>query len=199
MVEEEETTSDTRLKLEEASYFFDQMKSNLDNRKYFMFNVIAFVSAGRSVTFVMQHEFKKKKGETSKKWYQKNVEEALEKEEVPAFFRKLRNVFLKEEGNPRQYLLKTVSKTMTFKYHIIGSAIENEVEEELTEHNYERESAPPTIAYKPAAQDPTLKYVWYIQDIKDKTIKRREYVIPSCEQYLQRLTDLVNECERLFN
>ena len=58
---EEETTSDTRLKLKEATYFFDQMRNNLDNRKYFMFNLIAFLVAGRSVTFAMQHEFKKRR------------------------------------------------------------------------------------------------------------------------------------------
>jgi hypothetical protein len=34
MVMMEETISNTRFKFDEATYFFDQMKNNLDNKKY---------------------------------------------------------------------------------------------------------------------------------------------------------------------
>jgi hypothetical protein len=202
MTEQERPISDTRFKLEEASYFFEQMKKNLDNRKYFTFNLIAFVVAGRSVTFVMQSEFTKV-GPFAK-WYCKNVDEALRKEEVPRFFRDLRNIVLKEEGNPRQYLRTVVTRDYAFSYDILGPATENEEgqEEGLMERNSERESQQQvketTIIEKPAAPDPTLKYLWDIPDINDKTKKSTRYVIESCEQYLQRLSGLVDECERLF-
>jgi hypothetical protein len=160
MTEEERPISDTRFKLEEALYFLDQMKKNLDNRKYFTFNLVAFVAAGRSVTFVMQYEFTRKVGPFAK-WYCKNVDEALRKEEVPRFFHKLRNIVLKKEGNPKQYLRTTVSKRMRSRYHIFGAATENE-QGELIEHNSKQGSQQvkqTTIIEKPAAPDPTLKYL----------------------------------------
>jgi hypothetical protein len=43
MVMMEETTSNTRFKLDEATYFFDQMKNNLDNNKiHCMFNLVSY-------------------------------------------------------------------------------------------------------------------------------------------------------------
>jgi hypothetical protein len=70
------------------------------------------------------------------------------------------------------------------------------------ERNSERESQQQvqetTIIEKPAAPDPTLKYLWDIPDINDKTKKNTRYVIESCEQYLQRLSGLVDECEKFF-
>jgi hypothetical protein len=82
-----------------------------------------------------------------------------------------------------------MSKTVSFSYNIIGSAPEKE---EKLERNSERESPlpsqpPPTITDNPEAQEPAQKYVWYIEDIKDKTKKSRKYVIPTCAGYLQRL------------
>jgi hypothetical protein len=49
--------TNTRHKLEESEYFFERMKDNLDSRKPFGFNLSAFLSAARSVTFIMRKEF----------------------------------------------------------------------------------------------------------------------------------------------
>jgi hypothetical protein len=193
---EEETTSDTRLKLEEANYFFDQMNANLDNPKYFRFNLIAFVSAGRSVTYVMQKQYKKGEDDPFWKWYVPNVREALKNEDVSAIFHNLRNKVLKQKGNLSDDVLTVVSNSVIIRYDIIGSAPENE--EEMTKRNSERVSSSSTIYYTTEAQELTKKYVWYIVDIKDKAKENRRYVIESCQQYLQRLRGLVDECERQF-
>jgi hypothetical protein len=193
---EEETTSDTRLKLEEANYFFDQMNANLDNPKYFRFNLIAFVSAGRSVTYVMQKQYKKGEDDPFWKWYVPNVREALKNEDVSAIFHNLRNKVLKQKGNLSDDVLTVVSNSVIIRYDIIGSAPENE--EEITKRNSERVSSSSTIYYTTEAQELTKKYVWYIVDIKDKAKENRRYVIESCQQYLQRLRGLVDECERQF-
>jgi hypothetical protein len=37
-------------KLEEAEYFFEEMKRNIENVKIFTFNLSAFITAARSVT-----------------------------------------------------------------------------------------------------------------------------------------------------
>ena len=92
-----------------------------------------------------------------------------------------------------------VFSTLRIKYDIAGSATGKEEEEE--EVNSERESQQEqktTITDNPAPPDPTLKYVWYIPDIHDKRKKSKRYVIESCEQYLKRLSGLVDDCERLF-
>jgi uncharacterized membrane protein len=75
---QEESISVTRMKLEEAQYFFDQMIANLANPKYFKFNLSAFASASRSVTFVMLSDYKIKEDseEPSWKWYKENVVDA---------------------------------------------------------------------------------------------------------------------------
>ncbi len=193
---EEITNSNTRFKLEEASYFFEQMNKNLDNLKYFIFNLIAFVSAGQSVTYVMQCQYKKGEDDAFWKWYVPNVQEALKNDEDALFFHKLRVKVLKQQGNPKQDILTTVSSIVTARYNIIGSAPENE--EKLIELDSERESQVPTVTDNPEAQVPIKKYVWYIGGIEDKTKKSRKYVIPTCGQYLNRLSGLVNECERQF-
>ena len=81
----EGTVSDTRFKLQEADYFLNQIKNNIDNKTYFIFNLIAFVVAGRSVTFVMQSEFTRKVGPFAK-WYSKNVDEVLVRRKSLNFF-----------------------------------------------------------------------------------------------------------------
>jgi hypothetical protein len=97
----EKAVSDTRFKLQEADYFLNQMKSNIDNKTFFIFNLIAFVSAGRSVTFVMQKQYKNGEYGPFSKWYVSNVQEELGRDENAVFFNSLRVKYLHQEGNPR--------------------------------------------------------------------------------------------------
>jgi hypothetical protein len=208
--------SNTRFKLQEAEYFFDQMKKNVSEKNHFIFNLIAFVSAGRSVTFVMQDEYTIKVG-TFAKWYSKNVDEALRKEEVPRFFRNLRNVVLKQKGNPMKDVRELVFRDYTFRYDIIGSPAKKEDEKRDSTTSIPLESSPlpeqpqqqtepqpqpqyqPTITDNSEARTIDQKYIWYIPDIHNKKKQSMKYVIPTCEEYLQRLRGIVNECEKLFN
>src|SRR5215217_7118288 len=84
---QEESKSLTRLKLEEAEYFFEQMKTEtiLANPKHFKFNLSAFASASQSVLFVMQSEYKirEKSGEPRWEWFMENVKDALVDEQIP--------------------------------------------------------------------------------------------------------------------
>jgi hypothetical protein len=92
----EEIVSDTRFKLQEAEYFLEQMKNNVDNYKHFAFNLSAFVSAARSVTLVMQYQYKirvnteESSSSSSSIWYRENVEEVLKRHEDAKFFNELR-------------------------------------------------------------------------------------------------------------
>lgn len=55
--------SETRKKLGEAEYFYKQMKATFnEGRPEYIYLINAFVSASRSVTFVMQKEYSKAEG-----------------------------------------------------------------------------------------------------------------------------------------
>ena len=47
---------DTQQKYNEAEYFLGMMEENDENRQRFKYNFSAFVSAARSITFVLQKE-----------------------------------------------------------------------------------------------------------------------------------------------
>ena len=197
---QEESFSNTQLKLEEAQYFFEQMKANLANPKYFKFNLSAFASASRSVIFVMLSEYKIKVNseDPSWTWFKEYVLDALEKEEIPHFFKDLRNMLVKENKSPSE-ILTVLSSTLTIRYDIMGSAPENE--EELKKRNSERGSAAPsaiTIYQEPESLELIKRYVWYFPDNTVKTSENRRYVVRSCQVYLQRLSELVDECEKKF-
>jgi hypothetical protein len=49
--------TDIRHKLEEAQYFFKQMKESIDDDEIFSFNLSAFLTAARSISLFMQREF----------------------------------------------------------------------------------------------------------------------------------------------
>ena len=50
---------DTQQKYNEAEYFLEMVKDNDENRQRFEYNLSAFLSAARSVTFVLQKESSK--------------------------------------------------------------------------------------------------------------------------------------------
>jgi hypothetical protein len=49
--------TDTRRKLDEALYFLEELKINIEDDRIFSFNLSAFVTAARSVTLLMKKEF----------------------------------------------------------------------------------------------------------------------------------------------
>jgi hypothetical protein len=50
-----EYVAEARFKLEEAKFFYEQMKLNFQDRTKFLFSLDAFLSAARAVTFVFQN------------------------------------------------------------------------------------------------------------------------------------------------
>jgi hypothetical protein len=199
--EGEQPISDTRFKLNEAKYFLDQMIANVENHDNFEFNLSAFASASRSVTFVMEAEFKKDGREPFRYWYKENVTDALHNEHIPKFFKDLGDMLVKQNKSPSQ-VLKIVSRIMVARYDIMGAENENKDEkEELKELSFEEPPPETTSALneKPAVKiDPTKAYVWYFPRINDKSEPNRRYVIKSCQYYHERLSGLVDDCELQF-
>ena len=67
----------TKFKVEEAEYFLSMMKQTIDDESNnFIFNLNAFLSSARSITFFMQKQYDKKDG--FKKWYSTKQEKMME-------------------------------------------------------------------------------------------------------------------------
>ena len=67
--------SNTRFKLDEARHYLTLLDSLLDKPERFLYTFSAYLSAARSVTFLMQAEFSKDKA--FEEWYRSKVNHAL--------------------------------------------------------------------------------------------------------------------------
>ncbi|NQE51950.1 hypothetical protein C5S29_00055, partial [ANME-1 cluster archaeon GoMg3.2] len=59
----------TRHKVQEAEYFLSKMKEILEDENVFYYNLSAFSSAARSITFYMQKQYRSKYGKDFDEWY----------------------------------------------------------------------------------------------------------------------------------
>jgi hypothetical protein len=88
---------DTKHKLYEASFILDKVKSSIaENPDVLSYYLSAFVSAGRSVTLVMQKTFVKKNPKY-KKWYAKKKSNMI-RNKTFVLFENLRNLVIHKEG-----------------------------------------------------------------------------------------------------
>src|ERR1044072_1699018 len=85
----------TENKLEEAEYFFNQMKENLDNPKVLGFNLSAFINAARSITWFMQKEYAS--NPKFKSWYELEQKE-MKNDSICKFFHDIRTANIHYES-----------------------------------------------------------------------------------------------------
>ena len=98
-------------KLEEAFYYFHLMKENVDNKDNFKFNLSAFLSSARSITFFLQKEFKG--NPRFEEWYPHKRDE-MKKNKLMKFCKEMRDneIHVKRvdvEGHHKVSLTDTVS------------------------------------------------------------------------------------------
>lgn len=185
--------SKSRLKLNEAKFFYRQMKSNFAERKNEEFKhcINAFLNSARSVTFVVQKEFKRCEGFDV--WYELQKELKFKDEKLKKFV-EMRNISLKEEPiNPRY-----IFGVMYEKGIILGPKdefiIETDASSFISHH------------YKPSKSTKLNVREENIRNIKKADIfySCMFAEIPNvnlfdiCELYLSVLNDLVSECEKKF-
>jgi len=93
--------SKSRAKLNEAKYFYEQMESNYKEGKTEEFKhcINAFLSSARSVTFVIQKEFRKYKG--FDEWYELQKEKKFNDEKLIKFRWKIKSDTART--NPKNY------------------------------------------------------------------------------------------------
>jgi len=182
----------TRDKLNEASYFLEQMKEKQPDRDAFKHNLSAFLSAARSVTLFMKEEF----GETPgfKEWYEKKQEVMKQDGDMKFFNEKRRMTIHIEPIRPRARVDVTIYVPTA---NIIASALPPTVTDGTIERRVEPE---PTLSPVTPVSNETkaegkavTEWRWYFEELPDKD------VVTACEEHLKKLETLVAECESLFS
>ena len=162
----------TRHKLNEAVYFLSMMKKTFyDNSDIFHFNLNAFLTASRSITLYMQKQYKKCSGFSE--WYcHEQIE--LSNEQELQFLLKARNDVIHKEP---------VHTTTEFEMFSPGAFITDINDEEEILNKLEQMSK----------QETKINIIRRFFEQDDET-----EIVEFCENQLNKLTKLVDECETLF-
>lgn len=176
-------------KYDEAEYFLEMMKENIEDRQKFRYNLSAFVSAARTITFVLQKEFSK--NPKFNKWYPKKQMQ-MSRDKLFEFFNDKRNNIIHEEGTiyTRAEISKTINLSMaasvSFEAIVIKAdgTIENEKDSEL----------PSKPKLTPKLND-TEETKWFFKDWSEPD----EDVIALCARYIKELKIIVEEAASKFD
>jgi len=176
--------TNTRVKLQEAKYFLEQMRSKPADRNSFQCNLNAFLSAARSITFVMQTEFSEVLDFTE--WYvQKQFELKNSKKMILLNDKRVLTIH-KKSVKPRAHVKLSINEH-------IGLTDSVKVVIRRANGTTETTESKPTPKKKPAVSDTVTQWKWYYDDYP------QEDIITLSEEQLATLETLVTDCEMLFN
>jgi len=176
----------TEIKLSEAKYFLEQMKQHIDSPEEFVYNLSAFLSAARSVTFIMQNEFSKIP--EFREWYGCK-QKKMENNELFRFFNGLRvAVIHKKVVIPNRNVKIEFTETIT-----VGDSIVVEVRDKDGNllQRYESDFQPES-SVENEHEDVKTEVYWYFDE------KPESDVITLCTRYIEELELLVKECIEKF-
>jgi len=171
-------------KYSEAKYFLEKMKENISDPDAFRYNLSAFLAAARSVTFVLQKEFKK---EGFNEWYDEKVKE-MKEDGLMKFMNEKRVVTIHKEpikplGRHSVSIGMSVyiTESVEIKHIRDGKVIEerkisSEPKVDNTKENIEK------------------KHRYFFQDYPSG----EKEIIPTCEEYLSKLYQILEEADKLF-
>jgi len=184
------TRSRTHFKLAEASYFLLKADKNWRNVPDFDFYLSAFISAARSVTWVMNAEFGKVPG--WKDWFEEKKPNA----EIRDFLRRVNYLRVRSQKTT------PIATRTTATVHIPKEELTAEVLEWLKDSKHARVRLQPV--------DSRNEEFFLVSGDKRIAVGRLqkaqhelpefpgEHAIAVCERYLKLLSALVDECERCF-
>ncbi|MEO0124004.1 MAG: hypothetical protein ABIL69_08400 [candidate division WOR-3 bacterium] len=176
--------TNTRFKLEEAKYFLKRLADEVATCEPFKYNLSAFLSAGRSVTFVMQTEFSSVP--EFKEWYDEKQKE-LNSDPLMKLMNDKRRVTIHQKPiQPRSKIDVFLKSTITITDHLVEILHHKNGTYERFESN---EKTPPIPKKEKTAE---VRYHWYFEDIAD------EDILTLSQTYIAKLELLVNECESRF-
>ena len=146
----------------------------------------AFLAATRSITFVLQKEFKKKK-EGFNEWYDEKVKE-MGKDELMNFMNEKWKVTIHEETIKP---LGRHSVSIGMDVYIADSV---EIKHIRNGKVIEERKIPPEPKEDRKEETVEAKHKYFFQDYPSG----EKEIIPACEEYLSKLNHLLKEAEKLF-
>jgi hypothetical protein len=174
--------SNTREKLEEAKYFLEQMQVCVEDSKKFAFNLSAFLSAARSVTFIMQSEFKS--SPEFSHWY-KDKQKEMNNDEDFRFFNNLRVATIHQKTVvPHKKTEIDISASITISYIIKVIDKEGNVISERTSEPKKTDS--------PKETEVTVKHSWYFEE------RPNEELLGLCDKYIQKIEKWLRNAKNNF-
>lgn len=176
----------TEIKLNEAKYFLEQMKQHIDSPEEFVYNLSAFLSAARSVTFIMQNEFSKIP--EFREWYRRK-QKKMENSELFRFFNGLRVAAIhRKVVIPNRNVKIEFTETIT-----VGDSIVVEARDKdgnlLQRHESDFQ---PESSVENEHEDVKTEVYWYFDE------KPESDAITLCTRYIEELELLVKECTEKF-
>ena len=176
--------------LDEAEYFYIQMEAKLKNPKELRYNLNAFISRARAVTWVLKKQFSG--NQKFSEWYALE-EKIMRADELMKFFVKARNISLKEKPiRPQASTYIRHIEISTSKGR--GFAITGDGEPVWIEENGEGEKK--TIHAKEF--DNEIAKAYYFADPHPPKLFEKLQVIDLCGLYLKALKSLVEEALTKF-
>jgi hypothetical protein len=187
--------TNTRNKLNEASYFLEQMKNKQSDRDAFRYNLSAFLSAARSVTWVMKKEFDKAPG--FEKWYEK-AQGDMNKDSCMKFFNEKRRMTIHIEPVKPQarvdvtIYVPAVNITASTLPPTVTTSTADETTGKRVKPELTTSFVTPASVATTADGEAVTKWRWYFKELPDKD------VATACEEHIKKLEDLVVGCESEF-
>ena len=151
-MEESVSCPQFRLYLEAAKFHYREMTINIQDRKAFIFYLLAFLPLARSVTLVFKKEFHANKRLMS--WYQTKVD-AWKDDKVMKVFKNMRNVCLKEHV-PIMLVQELVPLSVLLTSSVNHGTKEVKASAEIVSYMFE---LPQGVDEDPDVMDLCLKYL----------------------------------------
>ena len=190
-------------KLLETRYFLQRMLENSSDRDAFKYNLSAFLSAARSVRWVLHREHNNKPNfrqwwDSKGEWVGLKEGESLSGITDPVraanvFFDKTRNITIHEGSvQPRAHITVEVADQMSATDSIEAVIIHADG----TNRRIEAEESGAAPAPEPPGPEARVEWRWYFEDLPPVVDSRD--VITLSEEHVGRLAAFVSECERRF-
>jgi hypothetical protein len=187
-----EYIENAKFKLDEAKYYHEQMKLNFQDRTKFLFNLDAFLSAARAVTFAFQNA-RSKVDESIMEWYDRKMSE-WQKDKVMRLLVEMRNVSIKEHTPQIQTTAAhmIVSFTVVDRLSVTKVSPDGRVEERTASPQVTAQQSE-TKPQAPAASTVISRSFydlpkWFDQDTN---------VMRLCEEWLGKLDGFIAEAGRV--
>ena len=180
----------TQQKYYEAEYFLEMMKEDIEDRQKLEYNISAFLSAARSITFFLEKRFPTKSKFND--WY--FGKEQKDKTGILEFFRKKRNCNIHEKPiNPRAVI--SVNSNVSMALSVSSEVIVRKADGTIKDY----EHSEPLVKSKvtPMQDNTEIKYKWFFSDCPNEY--KNVDVINLCEGYLNKLKIIVEEVESKFD